>query len=51
MSTEDKRVDAAVVDGQDIGESSAALTQTIASAVCAVSVVQTNPQLTAAHHY
>ena len=48
MSTEDSHGDAAVVDRQYIGESSVALTQTMASTGCAESVVQTNPQLTAA---
>ena len=48
MSTEDSQGDAAVVDNKHIDESSAMQMQTIAPTDCAVSVVQTNPQLTAA---
>ena len=48
MSTEDSHGDAVVVDCQDIGQASVALTQTMASTDCAVSVVQINPQMTAA---
>ena len=48
MSTKDSHDDAAVFDSLDIGELSAGQTQTTASTDCADSVVQTNPQFTAA---